>query len=85
MAASVIGMKKHITTLENIKNENITDEQNVWKYLKYEIKFCLEKLLVLTKWKSKTFESKLRFRDDPEYIDCKEDFTKYIKKKLTVL
>ena len=35
--------------------------------------------------KSKTFESKLRFRDDPEYIDCKEDFTNYIKKKLTVL
>ena len=34
-------MKKHISTLENLKNENITDEQSVWEYLKYEIrKFC---------------------------------------------
>ena len=32
-------MKKHIiSTLENLKNENITDEQSVWEYLKYEIR-----------------------------------------------
>ena len=32
-------MKKHITsTLENLKNENITDEQSVWEYLKYKKK-----------------------------------------------
>ena len=30
-------MKKHISTLKNLKNENITDEQSVWEYLKYEI------------------------------------------------
>ena len=32
-------MKKHILSiLENLKNENITDEQSVWEYLKYEIR-----------------------------------------------
>ena len=31
-------MKKHICTLENLKNENITDKQSVWQYLKYEIR-----------------------------------------------
>ena len=30
-------MKKHISTLKNLKNENITDEQSVWEYLKYKI------------------------------------------------
>ena len=32
-------MEKHIiSTLENLKNKNITDEQNAWEYLKYEIR-----------------------------------------------
>ena len=31
-------MKKHISTLKNLKNENIIDEQSVWEYLKYEIR-----------------------------------------------
>ena len=32
-------MKKHvISTLENLKNENIADEQSVWEYLKQEIR-----------------------------------------------
>ena len=31
--------KKHIiSTLKNLKNENITDKQSVWKYLKYKIR-----------------------------------------------
>ena len=33
------GMKKYIlSTLENLKNENITDEQSGWEYLKKEIR-----------------------------------------------
>ena len=31
-------MNKHISTLENLNNENITDEQSVWEHLKYKIR-----------------------------------------------
>ena len=27
--------KRIISTLENLKNESITDEQSMWEYLKY--------------------------------------------------
>ena len=42
-------IKKHISTLENCKNENITDEQSVWEYLKYKIR----------KFSKKIFQKKL--------------------------
>ena len=47
-------MKKLIiSTLENLRNENITDEQSVWEYSKYKIrkfsKIALKTLLVLRK------------------------------------
>ena len=45
--------KKIISTLGNLKNENIADEQSMWEYSKYEIgkfsKNFLKKLLVPTK------------------------------------
>ena len=87
-------MKKHIiSNLENLKNENITDEQSVWKYLKYKIrKFSktfskeaarsnkIESSALETKLK--ILESKFRYRDDPEYIHCKEELDKLYQGKI---
>ena len=33
-------MKKHVSTSQNLKNENITDEQSLWECLKHEIGKC---------------------------------------------
>ena len=88
------GMKKHvICTLENLKNENITDERNAWEYLKYEIrKFSknfseeaarsmkIESSALETKLK--ILESKIRYRDDPEYIHCKDELDKLYQGKI---
>ena len=90
-------MKKHIiSTLENLKNENITDQQSVGEYLKYEIrKFSknfskeaarskkIESSALGTKLK--ILESKIRDRDDPGYVHCKKQLTKYMKVKLMTL
>ena len=87
-------MKKHvICTLENLKNENITDERNAWEYLKYEIrKFSknfseeaarsmkIESSALETKLK--ILESKIRYRDDPEYIHCKDELDKLYQGKI---
>ena len=36
---TLMAWKKHIiSTLKNLKNENIIDKQSVWKYLKYKIR-----------------------------------------------
>ena len=86
-------MKKHISTLENLKNENITDEQTVWEYLKYEIrkisKIFSKKAARSKKIESsaletklKILESKIRYRDDPEYIHCKEELDKLYQGKI---
>ena len=87
-------MKKHIiSSLENRKNENITDEQGVWEYLKYEIRkfskiFSKEAArskkieFSALEIKLKTFESKIRYRDDPEYIHCKEELYKLYQGKI---
>ena len=83
-------MKKHITSaLEKLKNENITDEQIVWEYLKYEIrKFCKEAVLSkkiessALETKLKILESKICYRDDPEYIHCKEELDKLYEGKI---
>ena len=86
-------MKKHVmSTLENLKNKNITDEQSVWEYLKYKITKIsknssketarsnkIESSVLETKLK--TLESKIRFRDDPEYIHCKEELEKLYQEK----
>ena len=74
-------MKKHISTLENLKNENITDEQSVWEYLKYEIRKFSKKFFKeatrskkiessTSETKLKILEIKIRDRDDPEYVHC---------------
>ena len=70
-------MKKHISTLKNLKNENIIDEQSVWEYLKYEIrkfsnKFSKEAVRSKT-IESSALETKLKIRIssvaiDPEYV-----------------
>ena len=87
-------MKKHIiSTSENLKNENIADEQSVWKYLKYEIrkfpkKFSkeavrskkIESSALETKLK---VESKIRFRDNPKYIHGKEERDKLYEGKIS--
>ena len=81
-------MKKHIiSTLEKLKNEKNTDEQSVWAHLKYEIrKFSkiFSKEAARSKKiessalerKLKILESKIRYRDDPEYVHCKEQLDK---------
>ena len=79
--------KRMISTLENLKNENITDEQSLWEYLKYEIrKFSksfskeaarskkIESSALETQLK--ILESSIRYRDDPEYIHNKEELDK---------
>ena len=87
-------MKKHvISTYKNLKNWNITDKQSVWEYLKYEIrgisKKNSEEAVHSNKIESsaleaklKTLESKIRFRDGPEYIPCKENLQKSYHKVL---
>ena len=66
---------------------NITDEQSVWEYLKYKIrKFskkiskeaaCSKKIeSSALETKLKILESKIRDRDDPEYVHCKEELEK---------
>ena len=87
-------MKKHVlSTYKNLKNGNITDEQSVWEYLKYQIreisKKNSEEAVHSNKIESsaleaklKTLESKIRFRDDPEYIPCKEKLQKLYHKVL---
>ena len=83
-------MKKHITSaLEKLKNENITDEQIVWEYLKYEIrKFCKEAVRSkkiessALETKLKILESKICYRHDPEYIHCKEELDKLYEGKI---
>ena len=88
------GMKKYIiSTLENLKNEDITDEQTVWYYLKYKIrKFFkifskeaarskkIESSALETKLK--ILESKIRDRDNPEYVHCKEELDKLYEGKI---
>ena len=89
------GMKKRISTLENLKNENITDEQNVWKYLKYKIK-KFSKNFSKEAARSKKIESsavKTKLKILPKFVietilnifTVKKNLTNYIKEKLTVL
>ena len=54
-------MKKHITSaLEKLKNENITDEQIVWEYLKYEIRKFFKEAVRSKKIESSALETKLK-------------------------
>ena len=87
-------MERHIiSTLENLKNENIKNALSVWKYLKYEISkvfkiFCkeaarsnkIESLALETKLK--ILESKIRYKDDSKYINCKEELDKLYQGKI---
>ena len=91
-------MKKHIiSTLENLKNENITDEQSVWEYLKYEKRKFSKKnskeavrskkieslvLVLALETKLKILEFKIRYRDDPENVHCKEELDKLYEGKI---
>ena len=80
-------MKKHISTLENLKNENITNEQSVREYSKYRIRkfskiFSKEadrsKKTEYSPLKTtlKILEPRIRYKVDPEYIHCKEQLGK---------
>ena len=82
-----------ISTLDDLKNENITDKQSLWEYLKYEIIIflknvskkaaCSNKIKCLTiETKLKILEPKIRYRDDPEYIHCKEELDKLYQGKI---
>ena len=94
-SAYINSMKKHISTLENLKNENITDEQNVWKYLKYKIR-KFSKNFSKEAARSKKIESsavKTKLKILPKFVietilnifTVKKNLTNYIKEKLTVL
>ena len=86
-------MKKHISTLENLKNENITNEQSVWEYSKYRIRkfskiFSKEadrsKKTDYSPLKTtlKILEPRIRYKVDPEYIHCKEQLGKLYEGKI---
>ena len=84
-------MKKHITfTLEKLKNENVTAEcvDTKIRNLKTSKKFSKEaarskKIESSTlETKLKILESKIRYRDDPEYIHCKEELDKFYQGKI---
>ena len=67
--------KKHIiSALENFKSENITDEQSVWKCLKYEVRTFSEifkESARSNKIKSSVLETKLKILESTiRYIDC---------------
>ena len=91
-------MKKHvISSLENLENENITDEQCVLEYLKYEIRksckkfsknfskeFARSKKIESSalKTKLKLFESKVRDRNDSEHVHNKKELDKLYEGKI---
>ena len=87
-------MKKHvISTLQNLKNENIADEQSVWEYLKQEIRKFSKNFSKAAarsnkikssalEGKLKILESKIRYRNYPEYIHCKEEREKLHQGKI---
>ena len=82
-------MKKHIiSTLENLKNENITDEQSVWEYLKYEIRKFSKKFSKEAarskKIESSALETKLKILES-KMLTVKKNLTNYMKEKLTAL
>ena len=84
-------MKKHvISALENLKYEN---EQSVWEYLKCKIKRSSENVSKEAARSNKTessvlepklkiLVSKIRYKNDPKYIHCKEEFDKLYKGKI---
>ena len=71
----------------------MTDEQSLWEYLKYEIKkfsknFSKEAARSMKiespalETKLKILESKIRDREDPEYVHCKEELYKLYEGKI---
>ena len=84
-------MKKHITfTLQELKNENVTAEcvDTKIRNLKTSKKFSKEaarskKIESSTlETKLKILESKIRYRNDPEHIHCKEELDKFYQGKI---
>ena len=56
-------MKKLISPLKNLKNENINDGCNVWEYVKYEIRFSKNQLLVLAKLNLQYYKPNLKYEN----------------------
>ena len=87
-------MKKDvISTLENFKNENNTDEHSMLEYLKYEITKSSKNFFKeagrskkiessALETKLKILESKIRYSNDPEHIHCKEEPEKLHQEKI---
>ena len=86
-------MKKHvISILGYLKNENITDEQcveifkmrNKTTFKKFSKEAARSKKIgsLALETKLKILETKIRYRDDPEYIHCKEELDKLYQGKI---
>ena len=68
-------------------------QQNVWEYLKYKIRKFSKKLskeaarsknivYSASEARLKISGSKIRYRDDPEYVHCKEELAKLYEGKI---
>ena len=88
------------TKLKNLKliqrtilKENITDEQMIWEYIKYEIRnfsisfpkqYAKDKRTktIILEQKLKQLEANAKFNFDDRYLECKNNLEhRYIKKK----
>ena len=80
-------MKKHvISTLENLKKENITDEQCLWEYLKHKIRKFSKTAARSNKIESSALETNLKSVIEMILKNLtKKNLINYIKEKLTVL
>ena len=85
-------LKNHLTYSEKILKENITDEQMIWEYIKYEIrKFSISfskqyakdkrtKTFILEK-KLKQLEVNANFNFDDHYLECKNNLEQIYQEK----
>ena len=87
-------LKNHLKLIQKtILKENTTDEQMIWKYIKYEIsKFSIsfskqfakdkQTKTFISEKKLKQLEANANFNFDDHYLECKNNFEQiYINKK----
>ena len=86
-------LKNHLKLIQKtILQENITDEQMIWEYIKYEIKkffisfseqyakFKQIKTFILQK-KLKQLEANANFNFNEHYLECKNNLEKIFQEK----
>ena len=86
-------LKNHLKLIQKtILQENITDEQMIWEYIKYEIKKffisfseqyakCKQIKTFILQKKLKQLEANANFNFDEHYLECKNNLEKIFQEK----